>query len=119
MTPARWIKDGLRIAAIVTLLLAGWWLYSTGYSKAEAAGALQMEALKADYARQLRDEVERQEEAARESKEREAELIARLEEEARKLEETIEDLLHAAEADADAGRVCLSPDSRLRINQVR
>lgn len=119
MTPARWIKDGLRVLAIILALLAGWWLYSTGYSKAEAEGQLQMEVLKADYAKRLQEERDRQERANEEAKRREAERITALAEENRQLEEAIEDLLHEASLDPDADRVCLSPDSGLRINKVR
>lgn len=119
MTPARWIKDGLRVLAIILALLAGWWLYSTGYSKAEAEWAVKVEVLKADYAKRLWEEAERQSLANLEAKRRESELLAALEEENRRLEETIEDLLHEASLDPDADRVCLSPDSGMRINKVR
>lgn len=119
MTPVRWVKDALRLSAILLCVFVGWWLYSAGYQKAEALASLRMETLKADYAKRLWEEAERQSLANLEAKAREEQLIARLVEENRQLEEHIEDLLHAAEADPDAGRVCLSPDSRMRVNQVR
>lgn len=119
MTPYKWVKDGVVLIGLLTLLFVGWWLYSTGYAKADAAWTVKYEKLQADYSRKRTEEVQRQLNANIEAKRREQSRIAALVEEKRQLEEDIEDLLHEAEIDPHADRVCLSDDSRLRINKVR
>ena len=109
----------IRTAAIVLTIFAGWWLYSVGKGVAAAEWSAKYEMLRADYSRRVNEELVRQEEAALAAKRHEAILLSAMEAENRKLQDTIEDLLHEATDDPDAGRVCLSPGGRMRINRVR
>lgn len=116
------IPYGKPIAAALlglAIVFAGAWIYNRGYNSAAAAWSVKYNQRENDLIRASMAETARQQAANAEAKKLEAERIAQLEADNEKLSQLIKDLSDEADKDPAADNVCLSPDSRVRINKIR
>lgn len=116
------IPYGKPIAAALlglAIAFASTWLYSKGYSSAEAKWSVKYNNRENELIRKAMDEQSRQRAANEAAKKVEAERIAMIRAENQALEERIKELEHEADNDPDADRIGVSDGSRMRIDSVR
>ncbi len=95
------------------------WVYNKGYNSAVIKWEAKYNLRENELIRASMAETARQQAANAEAKKLEAERIAQLEADNEKLSQLIKELSDEADKDPAADNVCLSPDSRVRINKVR
>jgi hypothetical protein len=113
-----YVKPVLYGLAVLAIAVAAWWLYSAGYDRAEDKWSALYNKREAEIAQAVAAETNRIQQANAMAKAAEARRLAELAAENAALEQRIKELSDEADADPDRDRVCLSDDSRLRVDSI-
>lgn len=113
-----YIKPALFALAALAVVFVLWKSYDLGFSRASDQWRARYSAREAEIATQVAAEINRIQQANAMAKAAEAKRLAELAAENAALEQRIKELSDEADADPDRDRVCLSDDSRLRIDSI-